>query len=142
MKILIDTNVVLDILLNRQPWYIDAALIFSMTKQNYFQSYVSATTITDIFYITKKVLGKSGAKEALKNLFKVFCPASVKDNDIYKALNLEWDDFEDSVQFIIGEGLSVDYIVTRNIRDYTTSHIKIIAPDKFLEIFTENDDEK
>jgi predicted nucleic acid-binding protein len=102
MKILIDTNIALDILLQRQPWYTNAALIFSLTQENYIKSYISASAITDIFYIAQKDLGKSGARTAMKSMLQVFCLATVTDSHIYKALELEWDDFEDSVQFVVG----------------------------------------
>jgi len=114
MIILLDTNVVLDILLNRLPWYTNTALIFGLSQQNFIKSYISASSITDIFYITQKEQGKNTAREAIKRLLRVFNPATVTDRDIYQALELEWEDFEDSVQFIVGEGLAVDYIVTRN----------------------------
>ncbi len=51
-------------------------------------------------------------------MLKVFYPATVTDNNIYQALDMEWEDFEDSLQYIVGEGLSVDYIVTRNTKDF------------------------
>ena len=141
MKILVDTNVILDIILSRKPWYTDAALIFSLTKQKLIKSFVSATTVTDIFYISKKDLGNNNARESLKKLFQYFIPATVTDKDIYKALNLDWDDFEDSVQYIIGESFSVDYIVTRNTHDFTASDIKVVTPEQFLQIINEEDEE-
>ena len=133
MIILLDTNVVLDILLNRRPWYTNAALIFGLSQQNLIKSYISASSITDIFYITQKEQGKNAAKEAIKRLLRVFYPATVTDRDIYQALELEWEDFEDSVQFIVGEGLSVDYIVTRNTKDFTLSSIKTVTPEQFIQ---------
>jgi len=90
MNILVDTNVVLDILLNRQPWYENSALIFGLSQQNKIKSYVSASSITDIFYITQKEHGKIAAKEALKRILQVFYPATVTDRNIYQALKLEW----------------------------------------------------
>ena len=75
MKVLIDTNIALDILLNR-PDYSDAALIFSFARQSIIECYISASAITDIFYISRKDLGKKPAKEALKTLLQVFKPAT------------------------------------------------------------------
>ena len=137
MKVLIDTNVILDILLQRQPWYTNAALIFSLTKNKIIQSFVSATSVTDIYYLSQKDLGKRSAKESIKKLFQVFCPAAVTDKDIYKALDLDWEDFEDSVQFIVGESISVDYIVSRNIRDFSSGTIPAVTPEQFMKIITE-----
>ena len=138
MTILIDSNIALDILLNRQPWYEKAALIFSLTRRSIVKSYVSASAITDIFYVAKKELGKSAAREAIKRLVRVFYPATVTDTDIYHALDLTWDDFEDSVQFTVGEGLSADYIITRNTQDFSSSHIPAVTPEQFIQVITDN----
>jgi predicted nucleic acid-binding protein len=137
MIALIDTNVVLDIVLNRQPYYENAAIIFRLSKKNLIKSYISASAITDIFYITQKEQGKAIAKEALKRTFKGFYPATVTDSDIYQAVDLDWEDFEDSVQYIVGDGLSVDYIVTRNTKDFTLSTIKAVTPEQFIQIITD-----
>ena len=67
---------------------------------------------------------------------KVFYPATVTDNNIYQALDLEWDDFEDSVQYIVGEGLSVGYIVTRNTKDFASGSIPSVTPEQFIKIVT------
>jgi hypothetical protein len=74
MTILVDTNVALDVLLNRQPWYTAAAVIFNLTKQGIITAYLSATTVTDIFYLAKKDLGKSAARAAILRLLGVFPP--------------------------------------------------------------------
>ena len=137
MNILIDTNVVLDILLHRRPWYTDAALIFSLSMRNQINGYISASSITDIFYLTQKEHGKTAAKEALKRILKVFYPAAVTDKNIYQALDLEWEDFEDSIQFIVGEDIPADYIVTRNTKDFLLSTIETITPERFIQIIAD-----
>ena len=133
MKVLIDTNVALDILLNRHPGFTNAAVIFSMTRQKIIESYISASAITDIFYLAEKDLGKKPTKEALKEMLQVFKPATVTDSHIFQALELDWDDFEDSVQFVVGAGLTVDYIITRNTQDFTSGSIIAVTPEQFLE---------
>ena len=140
MKALIDTNVALDILLNR-PDYANAALIFSFTKQNVIESYISASAITDIFYVSKKELGKRVAKESLKNLLHIFKPAAVTDNLIFQALDLDWEDFEDSVQYVVGESFFADYIVTRNTHDYASGSIPIVTPKQFIQIIAKDAEE-
>ena len=142
MIILLDTNVVLDILLCRHPWYTNAALIFGLAQQNLIKGYVSASTITDIFYIAQKEHGKDTAREAIKRLLRVFYPATVTDKNIYQALELEWNDFEDSVQFAVGEALSADFIVTRDTRDFASGSIAAVTPEQFIQTIadiTEND---
>ena len=131
-KILIDTNVVLDYLLHRQD-FLNARAIYLFAEQKHITGYISASAITDIFYLAKGTLGNEPTKKALKTLLQIFKPATVTDNHIYQALDLDWNDFEDSVQYVVGEGLSVDYIITRNIQDYTSSSIPVVKPENFIQ---------
>jgi len=132
MKLLIDTNVALDILLKRLD-YPNAEIIYSLAEENKIACYISASAITDIFFLAKGALGKKPAKDALKSLLQVFKPATVTDSHIYQALDLEWNDFEDSVQYIVGESFSADYIITRNTQDFTSGSIIAVTPEQFLE---------
>jgi len=136
MEVLIDTNVALDVILNNAGFADNARVILELAEQKRFTGYISASAITDIFYISRKRLGKKTAREAIKHLLYIFYPATVTGDDIYQALDLEWEDFEDSVQYIVGEGLTVDYIVTRNIQDFTSGSIAVITPEQFIETIT------
>jgi predicted nucleic acid-binding protein len=136
MNLLIDTNVVLDILLNRELFYNDAATIFDLSEQRLVKSYVSASAITDIYYIVQKECTKPIALEKLKDLLQVFYPATVSDTNIYQALDLNWDDFEDSLQYIVGENISADYIITRDPRDFSPSTIAVVTPEQFVHLLT------
>ena len=138
MNVLIDTNVALDFLLHRQN-YTFALGIFGMAEKKYITGYISASTITNIFFLSKGTLGKKTAKEAMKNMLKVFIPATVTDSHIYQALDLEWSDFEDSVQYIVGESVSADYIVTRNIQDFSSSSIPAVTPEDFIKTITKDE---
>jgi predicted nucleic acid-binding protein len=133
MTAFLDANVVLDILLERQPWYTEAALIFSLSEKNLVSSFVSASSITDIFYLAQKEHGKQTARNSIKRLLQVFNPATVTGTNIRQALELEWNDFEDSLQFIVGESLAADFIVTRNVKDFTSSVIPVVTPAQFIE---------
>ena len=88
------------------------------------------------FFPFKKDLGKKPAKEALKGLLSVFKPAAVTDSHIYHAFDLEWDDFEDSIQYIVGESFSADYIITRNTQDFLSGSIPAVTPEEFLQTIT------
>ena len=137
MKILIDTNIALDILLKR-PDYPNAYIIYSLAEKNKIACYISASAITDIFYIARKDIGKKNAKEALKTLLQVFKPATVTASHIYEALDLEWEDFEDSVQYVVGENFPVDYIITRNISDYASGSIPAVTPEQFIKVIAKD----
>ena len=140
MIVLIDTNVVLDALLNNAGFADKSKELFDLADKKRFIGYISASAVTDIFYISQKKLGKKTAKEAVKHLLHIYYPATVTDKDIYNALDLTWDDFEDSVQFTVGEGLSVDYIVTRNIQDFSSGHIPAVTPEQFIQIIADIED--
>ena len=132
MIVLIDTNVVLDILLHRQPWYDNAAMIAGLSQKSIITAYVTASAITDIFYIVQKQEGKSAARSAIKQLLRMFYPATVMDRNIFRAVELDWEDFEDSVQFTVGEGLFVDYLITRNNQDFSSGSIEAVTPEQFI----------
>ena len=138
-KVLVDTNVVLDYMLHRKD-YNNAKIIYLFAEQKYINGYISASAITDIFYLAEKEIGKKPTKEALKNLLQVFKPASVTDSLIYQALDLDWSDFEDSVQYVVGESFSADYIVTRNTQDYTSGSIPVVTPEQFIQAVTTDDE--
>ena len=138
MKVLIDTNVALDILLKRQD-HANAFIIFKLAEEKIISGYISASAITDIFFLSKNDLGKKPAKEALKGLLQVFEPATVTNEHIFQALNLDWNDFEDSVQYVVGESLSVDYIVTRNVQDFSSSAIAVLTPERFIQTIADVD---
>jgi len=139
MKVLIDTNVALDIILRRKD-YVYSIAVFVAAEEGRVAGYISASAITDIFFIAKKTLGKKSAKEALKELLLIFKPATVTDSNIYEALDMDWDDFEDSVQYVVGESFAVDYIITRNVKDYTSSSIPAVTPEQFIQAVTEENE--
>ena len=140
MNVLIDSNVVLDILLKNVGLFTSSMAVFAYAEQKLLTGYVPASAITDIYYISKKRHGKEIALKSIKNILQVFRPATVTDQHIYKAIDLNWEDFEDSVQFIVGESLAVDYIVTRNIQDFSASSIPVVTPEQLIEITTDTTD--
>ena len=106
-----------------------------MSEKGYISSYISASAVTDIYYIIKKELkNKNIILELIKNLLKVNHIATITESSIHEALDLEWDDFEDSIQYITGQQISAEYIITRNPKDFIGSQIKVISPDEFLGI--------
>lgn len=141
MNVLIDTNVALDYLLKRTG-YSDAVSIYSMAENKIITGYISASAITDIFFLSKGQLGKKPAKEALKKLLQVIKPATVTDTHIYQALSLDWSDFEDSVQYVVGESITADFIITRNTKDYICGSIPAVTPEQFVKDNTVIDDEE
>ncbi len=132
MCLLIDTNVILDVLLNRTEFVQDAANILKLTDED-FQKYVSASAITDIYYIAYRELrNKKLVKDLLNRLIKIVHVADVSEQDIISALESDWNDFEDSVQNSVAENHAFDVVITRNPQDYKKSVLKVYSPQNFL----------
>ncbi|GMO42906.1 MAG: PIN domain-containing protein [Treponemataceae bacterium] len=134
MNILIDTNVALDALLERQPFYAAASRVLSLSALG-VGIFVSASAITDIYYISRRHFdNKKTAMALLKNFLFGADAATVSDVEIRRAIALDWGDFEDAVQYAAGERLSVDYIVTRNPADFSLSNLPVVTPEGLLSL--------
>jgi predicted nucleic acid-binding protein len=139
MKILIDSNVALDLLLERGAFYDPALRVFSLSKGG-FELFVSASTITDIYYIVRNLKkSKEIALASLKNLLAMVDVAAVTGDEIRQAVNLDWSDFEDAVQYAAGESIAVDYIVTRNKNDFAYAVLPVVSPDELLALLIPTD---
>lgn len=136
MKLLIDTNVVLDVLLRREPFSKTAAEVLNLTQRDDVREYVSASAITDIYYIANKQMkDRDAVRDLLKRLLMIVSVAAVSEWEIQNALNLAWGDFEDSVQYSVALLNEMDGIVTRNPSDYQEANIQIWLPEQALELF-------
>ncbi len=133
MKVLIDTNVILDVLCKRDGFYEDAAKIMKYCEVNKVTGVISALTIPNIVYILRKELDMQKAKEVIEKLQLVFVVADLKNDDIKKALSMDFKNFEDALQSACASRINADYIITRNIRDFVNSKVKALKPTEFLE---------
>ena len=133
MKLLIDTNVVLDVLLNRMPFSEDSAKVLRLAAEDEIEEYVSASAVTDIYYIIRRSLkDANAARELLKKLLSILSVAAVTEEDIRKAVELGWTDFEDCVQYSAAVNSQLDLIITRNPADYRDSKLPVMTPAGFL----------
>ena len=128
MKVLIDTNVVLDVLCKRDGFYEDAAKIMRYCEVNKITGVISALTIPNIVYIMRKELDARKTKEIIEKLQLVFITADLKADDIKKALAMNFTDFEDALQSACAARIKADYIITRNIKDFAGSSVTAIKP--------------
>ncbi|MGL5834959.1 MAG: type II toxin-antitoxin system VapC family toxin [Waterburya sp.] len=133
MKVLLDTNVILDFALERHPWFADSEQIIYFAEQKQILGYVSASTISDIYYIIRKSKSKELALEFLLNL-SVFCQIAVVDSSVISmALNANFKDFEDAIQYSTAMINSLDIIVTRNPQDFPVGIPRILTPNQLIE---------
>ncbi len=134
MRALIDTDVNLDFILQRQPFFVEAAEIFTRLGNGEFDAYVSAVTPIDVYYFTRKIKAIRGAKQAVQDLLIAVTICAVDDKILQDAHNSPITDYEDAVQHECAVAENLDAIVTRNTKDYKNSSIKVYSPSEFLQL--------
>lgn len=134
MRVLVDTNVVLDVLLNRQPFAEAAARIFALVEESKIEGYLCATTITTVDYLLGQALAPTEARAALQRLLALFEIAPVNRPVLEQALRSDVSDFEDAVLEQSARLVSVDAIVTRNLPDFRKSSVTAFDPTELLSV--------
>jgi predicted nucleic acid-binding protein len=133
MRLLIDTNVILDFLLARGEHGELAKSILELATYDGVSEYVSSSAITDIFYVANKQRHNSmGTQEQVEMLLLIIHVLSVTEREIRDALTLRWNDFEDAVQYVTARNNNVDVIITWNTADYKESAIPALTPAELL----------
>ena len=133
MRVLLDTNIILDITLKRKPFVESSTSLLQALQEKNDEIFLSATTITDLYYILRKGKGKEIALSLIKNLLEFVEIASVDKNAILQALESDITDFEDAVQENSAKNENITVIITRNERDFKNSELEIYTPESYLE---------
>ena len=134
MKVLLDTNVVLDFILRRTDFIVEAGEIFVRLQNLEFEGFVSSITPINAFYTTKKEINAGAAFASIKKLLTVVEVCLTGKAEMQMAFSLDFSDFEDAVQCASAMAEGLDAIVTRNTKDYANSPIQIYSPAEFLEV--------
>lgn len=130
--VLCDINFILDIFLEREPFYTPAARIFAMIEAKRLRGYLCANSFPTLFYILARELKRDRAMKVLEKVRIVFRVASVDEKVIDLALASEFRDFEDAVQCYSAVNAKVDCLITRNKTDFVTHILPIMTPEEFL----------
>jgi len=132
VKVLIDTNIVLDIALNRKPFVEHASLLWRLAEHKVITACVSNTSITDIFYICRKHAGKDTARSFIADILDTFSLADIDKQGFRDALHSDITDYEDAVQYVICMRNGCDALITRNKADYGNK-VNVLDPAEFTE---------
>ena len=133
MKVLIDTNIILDVLCKRPDFYEDSAKIFKLCEVKKISGVISALSIPNIMYILRKELDAHKTREILDSLMLIFSVADLKADDLKKAADMRFKDYEDAIQSACATRIKANYIVTRNIKDFSESKVTAIKPAELLD---------
>lgn len=136
---LLDTNVILDVLLDRTPWSTDAVGLWEAKLDGRFVAYVTATSLTDIFYITRRYAGQEKAWQAVHSILDQLSVIPVGIDELRLATTLNGNDFEDNLQIACAISRQLDLIVTRNLAGFPRNNIPILTPQQMLLKLTGSD---
>lgn len=135
MKIFVDTNVLLDVLIEREPFYKDSAVVWTMVEKKLVKGYISAISVNNIYYISKKMKGKSEAEQLMDKVLKDFKIISLTYEIIKLSRTISGKDFEDVIQYFSALQKGCDFIVTRNKKDFPQKEIEVLEPAEFIKKF-------
>jgi len=130
LRILLDTNIILDVLLARKAFVEISANIVGAVENKKIEGYLCATTITTLDYLISKALNKKQARIEIQKILGIFNIAGVNTNVLEQAVKSKFADFEDAVQYYSAESSDMDGIVTRNTKDYKNTRLPIYNPEE------------
>ena len=131
-KVFVDTDVILDLLARRIPHFHFSAVLFTFAEMKKLELYTTPLIIANTFYILRKQLGNESAKNALRKLRILLHIIDSTESIIDKALNSDFSDFEDAIQYYTALEYGIPVILTRNIRDYKKASIVVQTPESYL----------
>ncbi len=132
MRVIIDTNVVLDVLIARTPFVESASRFFALVEESKIEASLCATTVTPVHYLLTQSLSRDEGRRALRGLLELFEIAPVNRPVIEEALKSKIEDFEDAVVEQAGRLAGAEAIITRNTKDFRRSSIKALDPGELL----------
>ena len=131
MKVLIDANVALDVLWNRERFQ-SSLDVWQFCESGVITGYISALSVANMVYIMRKELNPEKIQILTKRVFSAFSVAALRARDLKLAAEMGFTDFEDALQSVCAARVGADYIVTRNTRDFAGSVIPAIEPSALL----------
>jgi predicted nucleic acid-binding protein len=129
----IDTDVIIDFLIDRKPYSREAAILFTLIEQKKLRGYSSSLTFSNLYYILRKVQTHNKVISKLDSLSKILSILKVEEQTIKNANNSGFPDFEDSIQYFCArDNKRISVIITRNTKDYRNSEIPVMTPGDYL----------
>lgn len=132
MNVLFDTNVLLDVLLERHPFFETSSQIVGLAEQGKIDGWICGTTVTTIFYLLAKPLSRAKAEKNIRKLLKIFHVSNINRVVLEDALTGGFKDYEDGVLYQSAVHAKLEAIVTRNQKDFKESDLPVYSPSEFL----------
>lgn len=133
MRVLLDVNVVLDVLLQRHPWLADAQVIWDAAEDGRLDCCIAASSLTDIFYISRRLVGVPQAREIIKDCLDMLTVLPVDHSAIQQAHARPEADLEDALQIVVAVATGMDALVTRDSAGFQQAPIPVWTPPQLVQ---------
>jgi predicted nucleic acid-binding protein len=133
-KLFIDTDIILDIVLKRDPFFPDSQKVLSLVERNYFSGFTSSLVIANCYYIISSNTEEKTALKTISKLRSILNVLPFTDKETGESLNSAIEDFEDGIQYFVALNNGINNLITRNISDYKGLDINVLTPTDFLNL--------
>jgi len=134
-RLFIDTDIVLDVALAREPFVSASSMILAMAENNLVTGTMSSNAIANVYYVLRKAGGDAKARVFIGKLLHYLTVITIDHQNVLDALISDFSDFEDALQNCSAVENQCDYIITRNTNDYKKSALRVATPEEFLQLF-------
>ncbi|MBN2725264.1 MAG: PIN domain-containing protein, partial [Deltaproteobacteria bacterium] len=131
-KVFIDSDIILDLLCERKPFYKYAAEVFTLGDTGRIKLVTTSLVFANVYYILRKILGIVKAKELLRKLRIIIRVITIEEKIVDLALNSSFSDFEDGIQYFAARENQIGILLTRKIKDYKEKELTILTPEEYL----------
>ncbi len=131
-KLFIDADIIIDLLLERHPFHESANELFTRIENGKYEGHTSTIVVANLHYLIEKAESKNVADKGILKLLKLLFIIPIQKDDFINSLNSSFNDFEDGAQYYASLRSNMDFIITRNIKDYRHSKIKVLNPHEFI----------
>ena len=135
MKVFLDTNILLDVVLVRHPFYVHSLEITDICTQSLVKGYASVLSFPTVAYVTKRGHTLQHMKTCIASLRSIITPVDCTAAILDQALYSNFKDFEDAMQYFCARSCGADYLVTRNTEDFAPAEMAVVTPKEFLSIY-------
>jgi len=134
-RLFIDTDVILDLLLERQPFYASSMQLFTLIEEKAVTAYTSPVVLANIYYISAKILKKKSALQYIRKLLTLLRIAPIDEKIMLLAASSSFKDFEDAIQYYSAKQEAIGFLITRNKPDFKVTDMTVCTPDEYLSVY-------
>lgn len=134
-KVFIDSDVILDVALARNPFFKTSKIILALAENNVIIGNMSSNCVANIYYVLRKVGGDINARKFISLIVSYISVITIDHQNVLEGLKSKFSDFEDALQYYSAQEHQCEYIITRNIEDYKYSKVKVLLPEDFIKLY-------